>query len=71
VATSESTATSVYIRASCAYTVRNGQTATTSAPRHPAAHHATGTARAAKASDSARVASSPVPTRAIQPWSSR
>ena len=73
-ATSASSATSAYIRASCAKRVRNGFVAISTAAIHPArepnsvraAHHATGTAISAHSTENQRVASSDVPATAIQ-----
>ena len=65
-ATSESTITSAYMRASCASSVMNGFVAVSTAATQPARspnsirapHHATGMAISASSSDSARAACS-------------
>ena len=66
------------MRPSCAYCVRNGLVAASTAaiqaarvPHSPyAAHQATGTVSSAQATDSPRTASSEVPATAIQTCSS-
>ena len=78
-AISDSSTVSAYMRASCAYWVRNGLVAASTAAIHPervpnsvrAAHQATGTATSPNTTDSARTASSEVPATLIHTCSSR